>query len=184
MAFAEGFPAAGGEHAVDGLARVRQPEGEEIAGHQLAGQAHGHVTEVDLRFLTGQVSLRDERFQWRLAGLDQDLGLPAGDVISHHPVGDVRPVLLDQPLEDPGDRVPLLARRVQVRPQDLVDNRLVRVQRGGSGRQLLTRLWPGRIPSGPSATSRRVCAQAPASTCRRGGQAGSPRTARPSTSAA
>ena len=149
VAFEEGFLATGGEHAVDGLARVRQPEGEEVAGHQLAAQAHRHVTEVDLRFMTGQVCLRDECFQRRLAGLDQDLGLPARDVVAHHPVGDVRPVLLDQPVKDPGDRVPLLARRVQIRPQDLVDHRLVRVQRGGPGRQLLTRLRPGRVQGLP-----------------------------------
>ncbi|MFD5342045.1 hypothetical protein [Streptomyces hawaiiensis] len=145
MAFEEGFLAAGGEHAVDGLARVRQPEGEQIAGHQLAAQAHGHVTEVHLSLVTGQMSLRDERLQRRLAGLDQDLWLPASDVVAHHPVGDARPVLLDQPVKDPGDRVPLLAWRVQIRPQDLIDHRLVRIQSGGSGRQLLTRFRPGRV---------------------------------------
>ncbi|MFF3767364.1 hypothetical protein ACFYYR_25220 [Streptomyces sp. NPDC001922] len=145
MAFEEGFLAAGGEHAVAGLARIRQTEGEQVAGHQLAGQAHGHVTEVDLRLMAGQVGLRDERLQRRLAGLDQDLLLPAGDVVADHPVGDIGSVLLDQPVEDPGDRVPLLARRVQIRPQDLVDHRLVRIQPGGPRRQLLAGLRPGRV---------------------------------------
>lgn len=54
-------------------------------------------------------------------------------------------MFLDQPVEDPGDRVPLLARRVQVRPQDLVDHRLVAVQPGRPRRQLLARLRPGRV---------------------------------------
>ncbi len=145
MAFEEGFLAAGGEHPMDGLARIRQAEGEQVAGHQLAGQPHTHVAEVDFRLMTGLVGLRDERLQRRLAGLDQDFRLPAGNVVADHSVGDVRPVFFDQPVKDPGDRVPLLARRVEVRPQDLVDRRLERIQGGGTGRELLARLRPGRV---------------------------------------
>jgi hypothetical protein len=44
-------------------------------------------------------------------------------------------VLVHQPAVDPRDRVPLLARRVQVRFQDLVDDRLERVQLRRPGRQ-------------------------------------------------
>lgn len=80
VAFEEGFLAAGGEHAVDGLARIRQTEREQVAGHQLAGQPHRHVTEVHFGLMTGLVGLRDERFQGRPAGLNQDLGLPAGEM--------------------------------------------------------------------------------------------------------
>ncbi|UKY54859.1 hypothetical protein [Streptomyces inhibens] len=47
LPFEEGFLAAGCEDPVDGLARVGQAEGEETAGHELAGQPHGHVAEVD-----------------------------------------------------------------------------------------------------------------------------------------
>jgi hypothetical protein len=48
VAFEEGFLAGRGEHPVDGLARIRQTEGEQVAGPQLAGQSHAHVAEVDL----------------------------------------------------------------------------------------------------------------------------------------
>ncbi|MFG2142696.1 hypothetical protein ACGFRG_00655 [Streptomyces sp. NPDC048696] len=41
---------------MDGFARVRQAEREHVAGHQLVGQAHGHVTEVDLRVIVWRSS--------------------------------------------------------------------------------------------------------------------------------
>ena len=53
-------------------------------------------------------------------------------------------MLSHQPAEDPLHRVHLLARRIQVRPQHLIDNRLERIQAGLAGRQLLTRLRPRR----------------------------------------
>ncbi|MFB8046186.1 hypothetical protein ACFC8F_33380 [Streptomyces hydrogenans] len=52
-------------------------------------------------------------------------------------------------MEDPDVRVPLHARRVQVRPQDLVDHRLVAIHSGRPRRQHLARLRPGRIRSLP-----------------------------------
>ncbi|MFI9825653.1 hypothetical protein ACIHFC_35325 [Streptomyces sp. NPDC052013] len=65
--FEEGFLAAGSEDPVDGLARIRQPEGEQIAGDQLAGEPHRHVAEVDLGLHTGLMRLRHERFHGGLA---------------------------------------------------------------------------------------------------------------------
>ena len=141
----EGFLAGGGEHPVDGLARIRQAEGEQVAGHQLTGESHGHVAKVDLRLHAGRMGLRDERLNGRLARLHRDLRLPVGDIAPDHRIRHVRAVLLDQPVEDPRDRVPLLARRVQVRPQDPVDHRLVRIKRRRPRRQRLARLRPGRV---------------------------------------
>ncbi|MET8747726.1 hypothetical protein [Streptomyces sp. NPDC004728] len=70
-------------------------------------------------------------------------------------------MLLDQPVKDSGDRVPLLARRVQICPEDLVDHRLVRIQRGGSGMQLLDnpRAWR---PAAHGARCRQAFAAYPA----------------------
>lgn len=82
----EGFLAAGGEDPVDGFARVGQAKREQVAGHQLAYQAHGHVAEVDLRLVTGQVGLRHERFHRGFARGCEDLGLPVGDVAPDHRV--------------------------------------------------------------------------------------------------
>ncbi|MFE5829292.1 hypothetical protein ACFQ8W_03395 [Streptomyces sp. NPDC056508] len=45
-------------------------------------------------------------------------------------------VLLDQLVEDPGDRVPLLARSLQVSSQNPVGHHLVRAQRGRACREL------------------------------------------------
>ncbi|CAL9333232.1 hypothetical protein SUDANB15_00109 [Streptomyces sp. enrichment culture] len=130
---------------MDGLARVRQAEGEQVAGHQLAGETDRHVAEVDFRLVPGLVGLRDERLQRGLAGLDQDPRLPGGNVVADHPVGDVRPVLVDQAVKDTGDGVPLLARSIQIPAEDAVNHRLVRVQSSRPGRQLLPRLRPCRI---------------------------------------
>jgi hypothetical protein len=134
-----------GEDPVDCLARVRQPEREEVAGHQLAGQSHRHVAEVDLRLRPGLVRLRDEGFHHTSPGLEPDLLTPVSDVSTDHLVRDlVRTVLVEKPLEDPLHRVPLLARRVQVGPQHLVDQRLVRIQPRRPRWKLLPRLRPGR----------------------------------------
>ncbi|MGW5677962.1 hypothetical protein ACWEV4_23255 [Streptomyces sp. NPDC003860] len=103
---------------VDGLARVGQPEREQVAGHQLAGQPHRHVAEVDLRLRSGLVGLWDEGFQHAASGLEPDRLTPVSDVATDRLVRDlVRAVLVDKPLGDPLHRVPLLARRSQVGPQ-------------------------------------------------------------------
>ncbi|MFH9554486.1 hypothetical protein [Streptomyces sp. NPDC017435] len=144
MPFEEGFLAARSEDAMDGLARVGQAEREQIAGHKLAGEPDRDVAEVDLGFHAGLVSLRHECLDRCFPRLDQDLRLPVGDVAPDHLVRDVRGVFLDQAVEDPRDRVPLLARRVQIRPQHLIDEGFVQIQRGRPRRQLLPWLGPDR----------------------------------------
>jgi hypothetical protein len=120
---------------VDSLARVGQAQREQVAGLQLAGQAHRHVAEVELRLAARQVGLRHECLCRGFARSCEDLRLPVRDVASHHRVGHLGAVVLDEPVEDPGDRMALLARRIEVRPQHLVDHRLLRIQcrRPGSG---------------------------------------------------
>jgi hypothetical protein len=64
-----------------------------------------------------------------------DLWPPFGDVGAHDRVGHFgNGVLGAEPVEDPRDRVPLLAWRVQVSDQDLVDHRLEWVELGYSWR--------------------------------------------------
>jgi len=61
-------------------------------------------------------------------------------------------VLLNEPMEDPRDRVPLLSRRIQVRPQHLVDHELVRIESSSARRELLPWFRPGgvhRLPHRP-----------------------------------
>ncbi len=65
---------------MDRLARIRQAEGGQVAGHQLAGEPHGHVAEVDLRLRPRRVGLRDERLNGRLARLHCDLWFPVSDI--------------------------------------------------------------------------------------------------------
>jgi hypothetical protein len=63
MSFDEGALAAPGEDPVDDLARVGQAEREQIAGHQIAGQARGHVAEIDLRLMAEQAGLRHKGYR-------------------------------------------------------------------------------------------------------------------------
>jgi hypothetical protein len=91
------------------------------------------------------VRLRDEHLRRPPALLDPDRGTAPPDVISHGGIRDpLHLVLSHQPVEDPLHRVHLLARRIQVRPQHLIDGRLERIQAGLARRQLLTRLRPRR----------------------------------------
>ncbi|MEU0283433.1 hypothetical protein [Streptomyces sp. NPDC006195] len=62
------------------------------------GQTHGHVTEVDLRLVTGQVGLRHEGFNGGFARGRENLRLPVGDVAQDHLVGHIGAVLLDEPV--------------------------------------------------------------------------------------
>ncbi len=75
----------------------------------------------------------------------EDLWLPVGDVAPDHLVGDVGAVLLNELVEGPGDRMALFARRVQVCPPYLVDDRLVRIQCGRPRRKLLAGLRSDRV---------------------------------------
>lgn len=146
VALQERLLAAGGEDAVHRLARVAQPHREQVAGDQLSGQAYLHVPEVDLRLRPGPVGLRNERVHRSAARLNLDLWTPLGDIGPDHRIGHpLRRVLVDQPVEDPLDGVPLLARGVQVNPQHLVDQRLVRIQPCSPGPRSLPGLRPHRL---------------------------------------
>jgi hypothetical protein len=89
--------------------------------------------------------LRDERLRRTTASLDTDLGTAPGDIRADHRIRHRhRIVLIEQPVKDPLDGVPLLARRIQIRPQHLVDQQLVGIKPGLAWRQLLTRFRPHR----------------------------------------
>lgn len=149
VAFEERLLAAGGEDAVHGLARIRQAHREHEAGDQLTGQTYLHVAEVHLRLGPRPVGLRNERVYHPAASLNSDLGATVGDIGPHHRIGHrLRPVLVQEPVEDPLDRVTLLARRIQIRPEHLVDQRLVGIQAGPARPRLLPRLRPDRLQRG------------------------------------
>jgi hypothetical protein len=87
------------------------------------------VGEVDLGVRAGLVGLRDEHFLQRPARRRPDLRAAHPHVVPHRGVGDLGlAVLVDQPGMHPPGGVALLARRVEVRAQHLVDQRLGRVQ--------------------------------------------------------
>lgn len=112
-------------------------------GRQLAAQPDRDFTEVDLSFAAGQVGLRDEPTRLAAALLDADLGLAPGDIGPDHRVGDVgHHSLVDQPGEDAGGGVPLLAWRIQIGDQDLIDEGLERVELRGPGR--IGARWAGQ----------------------------------------
>lgn len=143
MPFQERFLAAGGEDAVHRLAGVGQAQAEQAQDHTLPSQAHGHVSEVDLGLLAGSVRLRHEHLGTADSGLGPDLAPAHRDVGADHSVGDaVRVMLIEQPVEDALGGVTLLARRVQVRPQHLIHQRLERIDPGRPRRELLPRLRP------------------------------------------
>lgn len=94
---------------VDGLARVGQPEDEHVALGPPADH-HPDLAEVDLGLLTRGVLLGDERLHPQ-ATLEVDLRAPHTDVVAHRGIRQAfRGVLLDQPRQDPGRGVALLAR--------------------------------------------------------------------------
>ena len=110
------------------LAGVGHSQREQVHGDQLTAQPDRDLAEIDLGLSAGEVGLRDEPARVAAPLLDPDLRPALGDVGPHHRVGDVgHAVLVDEPSEDPGGGVPLLARRVQVGHQDLIDDRLERV---------------------------------------------------------
>ncbi len=141
----ERFLAAGGEHAVHGLARIRQPQREQHALDHLVGQSDGHLPEVDLGLGAGPVRLGHERLTRAPARLGPDLGTALRDVGANHLIRHSHRVMLaHQPVEDALGGVTLLARRVQVRAQHLIDHVLVGVDLGRSLWQLLAWFRPCR----------------------------------------
>jgi hypothetical protein len=117
------------EHVMHGLAGERHPQREHEHLRRDTGQPDPKLPEVDLGFLDRTVTLQDERLLPRTAGLGRDLRPPASDVVAHRRVRQLtRVVLLNQTLQDPPHRVPLLARRGQIGAQHRVDRRLEPVQ--------------------------------------------------------
>lgn len=89
------------------------------------------------------VGLRHEHLRTAASRLSPDLAPTHRDIGADHAVGDpVGVMLIDQPVEDTLGGVPLLARRVQVRAQHLVNQRLEGIDPGRPGRELLPRLRP------------------------------------------
>ena len=169
VAFQEGLLPAGRRHQVHGLAGIRHPEREQVALDQHPGQPHPQLPEVDLGLHARRVMLRDEHLRRAAALLDADLRPAPGHVIADGPVRHVPgPVLIQQPGVDPGRRVPLLARRVQVRPQPPVDHRLERLQPGRPPLRRLARVrlgvrqrFPHQPPVHPVLARQRPHRQAP-----------------------
>ena len=169
VAFQEGLLPAGRRHQVHRLAGIRHPEREQVALDQHPGQPHPQLPEIDLSLQARRVMLRDEHLRRAAALLDADLRPAPGHVIADRPIRHVpRPMLIQQPGVDPRRRVPLLARRVQVRPQPPVDHRLERLQPGRPplGRLARVRLglhqrFPHQPPVHPVLARQRPHRQAP-----------------------
>jgi hypothetical protein len=146
MALQEGLLPARRVDLLHGLPAERQAqrEQEHLGGHPV--QVDPHIPEVDLSLIARAVGLQHERLRRPSTLLDPDLRTAKEDVVPHHRVGHaLRVVLVQQPVEDPFDGMPLLARRIQVHPQDLVDRQLERVKTRAPRRRLLPRRRPHRL---------------------------------------
>lgn len=133
------------------LARIRQPQREEIDPGRHPGQHDVHVPEVDFRFRPRQMRLRHEHRLWPHPCLPADLLATLLHIDADHGIRDViRLVSLDQPVEDPLSGVPLFGRRIQVGPQHPVDQGLVRIKPGLLAPLSLARLRPLPIQRPPN----------------------------------
>ncbi|MFG3023724.1 hypothetical protein ACGFZQ_35200 [Streptomyces sp. NPDC048254] len=109
VAFEERLLAAGSEDAVYRLAGIRQAHREQEHLDLLTGQTDRHVTEVDLsfrprRWVCGMNAFSVPRPASYLRPADSDIG-------PRHRTGHLRrTALIQQPVEEPLDGVPLLAR--------------------------------------------------------------------------
>ena len=114
---------------VRGPARIRQPHREQRGLGLHPGQDHPQVVEVHLGLGRRRMRLRHAPRLQRPARLSSDLRPPPGHVVAHRRVGQILPALLVyQPGQHPPGGMPLLLRRVQVRPQHAVDRRRKRRQ--------------------------------------------------------
>ena len=97
------------DHVV-GPAAVAQAHGEELGAHRDPSHQHEDVPEVDLGLLAGKM-------------LQGDMGRQDGraQIRPYHyrdgRAGDLGPLLVHQPLPDPGGGVALLGRHIGVRAQ-------------------------------------------------------------------
>ena len=113
------------ESAVEGRSAGHAAHRKHLQLRALAGQIGVSFVPIHLRFHAPVVALRHEDFPRQ-----QPQGeLPLLHVLAHRPLRDraVRQ-LLAQPRPDPVRRVPLLARRLPIAFQDLVDERDRRLQ--------------------------------------------------------
>ncbi|MDX2589656.1 hypothetical protein ACOT81_04905 [Streptomyces sp. WI04-05B] len=119
------LPARPGD-TVHSFARVGQPEREQEALHPLSGEIDPDLPEIDLgispgHVVPGQVALGRRPF------LGSDHPAAGGDEVPHRGVRKRDAELLLQPRADPLGRVPLLARRIEIRSKPVVDRLLVRL---------------------------------------------------------
>ncbi|MEU8546304.1 hypothetical protein AB0C81_04760 [Streptomyces roseoverticillatus] len=129
MSFEERLLAGRGGHPVHRLAGERQPQREQVDLGHFAGQHGVELPEVHLRLGAGKMRLRHEHRLRPQARLPPHLRTSGLHVEADHRIRDVAgAVLVDQPIEDSLSSVPLLGRRIQVRLQHAVDQRLVGIQ--------------------------------------------------------
>jgi hypothetical protein len=126
------------------LARIRQPQREQVALHRLTSQPHPHIGEVHLGFGARLVRLRHHplRLHPALLGLGGDLRAALVHIVTNRRIaGLVKAMLGQQPVINPLDRVPLFARGRQILPQHRIDpaHRRLDHQRPGLGRLLARR---------------------------------------------
>ena len=120
MAGQERLLGLGGKGPVQGPPRVAQPQREQPQLHHDATDHRNELAEVDLGFGAGLVGLGHRG----LAGRG-DLCSDAPDVLAHGRLGDVGPVLGDEPGEHPPGGVALLLGHLEVVGQPLAHQGLV-----------------------------------------------------------
>ena len=132
------------EHAIEPLERVRVTLQERLLSlhrrrhaERRPGEAGAHEEQMHPRPRAGQIDLRLapvdlSRHRRRVHLRDEHLArgvtelAPAlADIVTDRRLGDLGAVLVDQPPPDPLGGVPLLARRVKIRDQPLVDQRAI-----------------------------------------------------------
>lgn len=119
--------------------RVGQTEREQEALHPLSGEIDPDLSEIDLgigarHVVPGQVALGRDTF------LRRNRPAAGRDEVPHRGVRKRDPELLLKPRADPLGGVPLLARRLQIRPQPLIHRLLVRLHPRRDPHRTLTRL--------------------------------------------
>lgn len=128
MSFQERLLPAGGGDPVHRPARIRHPEREQQARHRRAAETDLHPPSRPRPPHPAGVSA--VRTPAPAPGLPRSGSCAAVRRHIGAPPDRTRPyrVLLDQPIDDSFGRMPQLARRIQISPQDPVDDRLGSVQ--------------------------------------------------------
>ena len=121
----------GGIDPVDSLSRMGEPEDEHVALRLHPGKDNPDISKIDLGFSTRCVALRDKRIHPPAPLLNLDLDPPDTDVVPHRGIGQLRGAMfLSEPGQNPGRRMTLLPRSIQIRPQHLIDRLPERCQPG------------------------------------------------------